>query len=500
MQVHATELKELNKDITSRIEVIEAKRADRERSRRMRFAKSATFNDATSVSSHSRYENARQDLSNHDSEDSSEKSENGANEIATGDVALVQTRGSHKNSVFAGSKKVVSVGSSVVASGASVATNLAKKSIDQGGKFAQSAVTGTLKQGASLINTAVQLVNGTEDGAPHSAGFLTFKTLSTTNAALQMVHNATPFQMQVKPGPDPEDIFWTNVGRSHHDLQVGKLLSFGATAAVCLGWTVPTAFFSSLSSVEGLQQQFGWVGNAIEVFPPLKPILQQLAPFLVVAFNALLPLILQTLSKLEGPVSGSIVEASTFSKIAFFMIVQTFFVSALSGGIMKEIKAIIDDPLSMIDLLAKTLPAQSTFFMQIAFVGTVLFLAMENLRVVPLALALIRKYVGPQGTEKQRQRSYLGIRPLADPLEFEHAANMAQITVLYFMIMLVSVSSRRVLQDCQFHQVPYRFHNVLFHCTGISNDCSVDVLYARLLLFYYAAGTCFVVSVVPKGL
>ena len=54
----------------------------------------------------------------------------------------------------------------------------------------------------------------------------------------------------------------------------------------------------------------------------------------------------------EGPVSGSVVEASLFVKLSAFMIIQTFFVSAISGGLMEEISGILNDPLSTIDLLA----------------------------------------------------------------------------------------------------------------------------------------------------
>jgi hypothetical protein len=151
-----------------------------------------------------------------------------------------------------------------------------------------------------------------------------------------------------------------------------------------------------------------------------------------------LPIILKNLSMFEGPVSGSVVEASTFTKLAAFMIIQTFFVSAISGALLKEIEGLIDDPLSFIDLLADSLPAQSTYFVQIAFVGMVLFIAMENLRIVALITALLRRCIGPHLTEKQRKTTFMGIRPLADPALFEHAANMAKITVLYFMILLVS--------------------------------------------------------------
>jgi hypothetical protein len=56
----------------------------------------------------------------------------------------------------------------------------------------------------------------------------------------------------------------------------------------------------------------------------------------------------------EGPVSGAVVEASSFNKQSIFMIVQTFFVSALAGGLMEGVKDIVNDPLSAIDLLART--------------------------------------------------------------------------------------------------------------------------------------------------
>ena len=105
---------------------------------------------------------------------------------------------------------------------------------------------------------------------------------------------------------------------------------------------------------------------------------------------------------------------------------------------MEEINGIFNDPLSSIDLLANSLPSRSTFFMQLAFVATVKFIIFENLRVIALVTALLRRCIGPRLTEKQRQTTFMGLRPLADPTEFEHASNMSEITVLYFMILLVS--------------------------------------------------------------
>jgi hypothetical protein len=140
----------------------------------------------------------------------------------------------------------------------------------------------------------------------------------------------------------------------------------------------------------------------------------------------------------EGPVSGSIVEASTFTKLAAFLIIQTFFVSAISGSLFKEIKKIIEDPLSTIDLLANSLPAQSTFFIQLAFVSTATGLVFETLRIVPLIQAYLRKLLGPRSTEKQRQKPFLGLRPLSNPSHFQYSLNVAQFSILNFMIVMVS--------------------------------------------------------------
>jgi len=86
-------------------------------------------------------------------------------------------------------------------------------------------------------------------------------------------------------------------------------------------------FFASLSNVDNLRKKVDFIDTLLTDAPFLEPIVQLLAPFLVIILNSLLPMILERLSMLEGPVSGAVVEASTFSKLDIFMIIQTFFVS-----------------------------------------------------------------------------------------------------------------------------------------------------------------------------
>lgn len=119
------------------------------------------------------------------------------------------------------------------------------------------------------------------------------------------------------------------------------------------------AFFASLASISGLQAALPSIGRLLTAAPFLEILFQLLAPLLVNAINGLLPVILEFLSMFEGPISGAIVQASLFSKLAVFMIIQTFFVSAISGSVVSELSNIIQNPTTaIIDLLATSLPSQ----------------------------------------------------------------------------------------------------------------------------------------------
>jgi hypothetical protein len=94
------------------------------------------------------------------------------------------------------------------------------------------------------------------------------------------------------------------------------------------------SFIASLSSVEGLREELEFVDDMLDSFPFLISVFEIAAPLFVVIANSLLPVILEAVTLFEGPISGAVVEASLFSKLAAFMIIQTFFVSAVSGSLI----------------------------------------------------------------------------------------------------------------------------------------------------------------------
>jgi len=92
------------------------------------------------------------------------------------------------------------------------ATRMAHTAVGTATSVANTAVgtaTSAVGTATSAVNTAVgtaaALVAGVPDGDYYSGGFVSFQTLSLTNAALQMVHYGTPFRMEVRHAPDPDD-------------------------------------------------------------------------------------------------------------------------------------------------------------------------------------------------------------------------------------------------------------------------------------------------------
>lgn len=201
-----------------------------------------------------------------------------------------------------------------------------------------------------------------------------------------------------------------------------------------------------MTTVAGIQSasDVEWLQPILASIPGLTFLFNLVAPLLVKILNAMLPSILTKLAMFEGPVSSMDIECSLFTKLSAFQIIQTFFVLAVGGAVTKEIQLIIANPDRVFELLGEALPGmvrlvqvdfrfvspfllQSIFFIQVVFVSTVITIVTETLRIIPLAMALIRKRMGPNLTKKERQTAAFGIRPLADVEEFSLADNTGQI-------------------------------------------------------------------------
>jgi len=111
-------------------------------------------------------------------------------------------------------------------------------------------------------------------------------------------------------------------------------------------------------------------------------------------------------------------------------------VQAISGSVFDELKAMLKDQSLIVDLLAKSIPTQVKSFIQFILVQTFLGCAIELLRVARVVMALIRKRVGPNLTEEERNEPYLFLKPITAPDDMDYTVRYAEM-VLCLMVNLV---------------------------------------------------------------
>jgi hypothetical protein len=296
-----------------------------------------------------------------------------------------------------------------------------------------SKVFGKMKDSA---NMALTFLKTKEEGNARDAGFVTFSTLMAANQCAQSIHHASPYVFNTQTAPRPDDVVWTNVGISHKEQELSNLFAQALTIATCLFWTIPVSFISSLSEVESLKDLIKGLDKALEENSWLAPFLAQIKPLLLVVLTALLPTILTFYCKKEGHIGSDTLNASLLTKLAMFMIVQIFFVQAISGSIFAELQAISEEPTTIVNRLAESIPAQVKSFIQFVQVQNFLGCGLELLRIPRVVMSVIRQKIGPNLTEKEQNTPFMGILPISEPEEMEYPMLFAEL-ILYFMINLV---------------------------------------------------------------
>lgn len=142
-----------------------------------------------------------------------------------------------------------------------------------------------------------------------------------------------------------------------------------------------------------------------------------------------------------------------------------------SPSIRQKIADMIDSPTLIVSLLATSLPQQATYFMQISFVSLVISGGMEILRVVPIGMAVVRSFVGPKLTEKEQRTTFLGLRPLYDPLEFQHADFTSNaVSLIPVDCQGLSVSLLTLSSCCSFPDAGVLLHGVVRILGDLSSD------------------------------
>lgn len=150
---------------------------------------------------------------------------------------------------------------------------------------------------------------------PSTAGFVTFKSIATANAAAQTLQALVPGTVEVAVAPEPREIFWPGVTMTPLKRTAGSNTVTLLKIPLIWGYIIAILFISSLQNLDSLTSNpgLGWLEFINDLPEAIRGIIQGLIPVILLAvLMAVLPMILRIFAKKSGCISESEIQAYVF--------------------------------------------------------------------------------------------------------------------------------------------------------------------------------------------
>ncbi|KAJ7296905.1 hypothetical protein O6H91_Y092800 [Diphasiastrum complanatum] len=235
--------------------------------------------------------------------------------------------------------------------------------------------------------------------------FVSFRRRWGAAVCAQTQQNKNPTLWLTEWAPEPRDVYWYNLAIPYVELTIRKLLITGAVFALIFFFIIPVTFVQSLANLDGIEKKAKFLKPIIERHF-IKSFLQGFLPGLALKlFLHFLPVILMIMSKIEGHVCLSMLERVTAVKYYYFMVVNVFFASVLTGAAFEQLNAFFHQAASQIPkTLGDAIPMKATFFITFIMVDGWSGIAGDILRLKPLIIYHLKNMFLVK-TEKDRENA-----------------------------------------------------------------------------------------------
>ncbi|CAN6460970.1 unnamed protein product [Victoria cruziana] len=229
--------------------------------------------------------------------------------------------------------------------------------------------------------------------------------------------------------PEPRDVYWQNLAIPFVSLSIRKLVIGLSVFALIFFYMIPIAFVQSLANLDGLEKVAPFLRPLIEL-EVIKSFLQGFLPGLALKiFLYFLPSILLVMSKVEGYIALSKLERKAAAKYYYFMLVNVFLGSIITGTAFEQLHSLIHQPPTEIPkTIGVSIPMKATFFMTYVMVDGWAGIASEILRLKSLVIYHLKNMFLVK-TERERENAM-------DPGSLELPENLPKLQ-LYFLLGLV---------------------------------------------------------------
>ncbi|EDR08235.1 uncharacterized protein LACBIDRAFT_297697 [Laccaria bicolor S238N-H82] len=253
----------------------------------------------------------------------------------------------------------------------------------------------TVKHTGEAVKGRVIGSGGAGEYPPMNSAFITFRKQISAHLAVQVLAHHEPYRMSDRyVEVSPEDVIWANLGMNPYEQKIRVAISYAATAALIIFWTIPVGFVAVISNIYTVCAKavfLSWICKLPKVVVGI--ISGILPPVLLAVLMMLLPIILRLLARFEGIPKRTGLELSLMTRFFIFQVVHSFLVVTIGSGIVASLTGILNNPTSVPTILAQQLPQASTFFLTYIILQGLSGVAGGFLQIVPLLIYYVKLFI-----------------------------------------------------------------------------------------------------------
>ncbi|GMJ00222.1 hypothetical protein like AT1G32090 [Hibiscus trionum] len=259
--------------------------------------------------------------------------------------------------------------------------------------------------------------------------FVSFKSRWGAAVCAQTQQSKNPTLWLTNWAPEPRDVYWRNLAIPFVSLTIRKTIISISVFALVFFYMIPIAFVQSLANLEGLERVAPFLRPVIEL-GFIKSFLQGFLPGLALKiFLYILPTILMIMSKIEGHIATSTLERRASAKYYYFMLVNVFLGSIVTGTAFQQLHSFLHQPPTQIPrTIGVSIPMKATFFITYIMVDGWAGIAGEILRLKPLVIFHLKNMFLVK-TERDREKAM-------DPGSVDYPETLPSLQ-LYFLLGIV---------------------------------------------------------------
>lgn len=246
-------------------------------------------------------------------------------------------------------------------------------------------------------------------------------------------------QMQARICPEEDDIVWANLKKDRRlRFVISLVMNTVVQFFMIFFWTVPVGVASAMVSFEKLEKTLPFLKSLEKLGPAVTGFISGfLSTVVLVAFFALLPMILTFLAYIKGIQTYSQIQKDVLEKLFVFKVLNQFVLYILGNTMLEKLSDVLDHPSEIPSVMAKEMPSAANFFINLIMLRATTIFGMELLRIVPLILIKVRR--------KYLVKSSIEDKECWEPPEMWYSTQYAEMLLVFIILISYSVLAPLVI-------------------------------------------------------